>query len=193
MRLTFCLLSLAVHAGAWSATPRIQARTSLTSGRGAVLSGGAAKPPFTLLVTVEIKEDRIDEFLAAMAIDAAGSRTEDGCVRFDLLRDQASSNKFHFVEVYDLGKYPCAGCTIVSQPEWRNPRVPQPARLEGGGGSWAHCCATGTRLRCTRRRCTTRHGPTSRRVVACFRRRCQNATRLTSRVETSSTRLPEAR
>jgi len=127
MRLTFCSLSLAVHAGAWSATPRIQARASLTSERATVLSGGAANPPLTLLVTVEIKEDRIDEFLAAMAIDAAGSRTEDGCVRFDLLRDQAASNKFHFVEVYDLGKYPCADCTIVSQPEWRNSTAARPA------------------------------------------------------------------
>ncbi len=35
-----------------------------------------------------------------MEIDVKGSRKEEGCLRFDLLRDQQQSNKFIFYEVY---------------------------------------------------------------------------------------------
>lgn len=44
--------------------------------------------PIALKVEVEIKEDRIDEFLEAITIDAVGSRQEEGCFRFDVLRNQ---------------------------------------------------------------------------------------------------------
>ena len=39
---------------------------------------------------VEIAPERLAAFLAAMAIDVAGSRTEPGCLRFDLLRVDAN-------------------------------------------------------------------------------------------------------
>ena len=48
--------------------------------------------PITLLVSVEIKEDRIDDFLEAIKEDARGSRTEEGCYRFDVLRSQENPN-----------------------------------------------------------------------------------------------------
>ena len=35
-----------------------------------------------------------------MAVDAAGSRSEAACYRFDLLRDKASPDTFYFYEVY---------------------------------------------------------------------------------------------
>ena len=35
-----------------------------------------------------------------MKIDVEGSRKEEGCLRFDLLRDQSEPNKFVFYEVY---------------------------------------------------------------------------------------------
>ena len=63
-------------------------------------SMSSAPAPFGLVVTVEIKEDRIDDFLTAMKVDVEGSRTEAGCLRFDLLRDQADPNTFVFYEVY---------------------------------------------------------------------------------------------
>ncbi|KAJ1461620.1 hypothetical protein M885DRAFT_431824 [Pelagophyceae sp. CCMP2097] len=56
--------------------------------------------PFAVVVTVEIEEARIPAFLEAMKIDVAGSRTEEGCYRFDLLRDQETPNKFIFYEAY---------------------------------------------------------------------------------------------
>lgn len=56
-----------------------------------------------VLVSVEIKPDRIDDFLKAMEDDVKGSRDKDldpGCLRFDLLRDRDDSNKFVFYEAY---------------------------------------------------------------------------------------------
>mmetsp|Transcript_4961 Transcript_4961/g.7514 ORF Transcript_4961/g.7514 Transcript_4961/m.7514 type:complete len:172 (-) Transcript_4961:156-671(-) len=58
--------------------------------------------PVSLVVTVEIEEDRVEEFLKVIEADAIGSRTKEngGCLRFDVLRDLESSNKFTFYEVY---------------------------------------------------------------------------------------------
>lgn len=60
------------------------------------------KIPIVLVVNVEIKEDRLDEFLKIIEIDAIGSRTQEngGCLRFDVLRSKESINKFTFYEAY---------------------------------------------------------------------------------------------
>ena len=52
------------------------------------------------MVHVEIKKDRLDEFLKAITIDAEGSRLEEGCYRFDILRDPENPCKFTFFEAY---------------------------------------------------------------------------------------------
>ena len=57
--------------------------------------------PVTLLVYVEVKNDRVDDFLRAMAINAGGSRLEEGCYRFDVLRDPENPCKFTFYEAYE--------------------------------------------------------------------------------------------
>ena len=61
---------------------------------------GTTPDPIALFVTVEIEESRVPAFLEAMAVDVSGSRKEEGCHRFDLLRDQSDPNKFSFYEVY---------------------------------------------------------------------------------------------
>lgn len=55
-----------------------------------------------MVVTVEIKPDRIEEFLKVIEIDAKGSVENEngGCLRFDVLRDQTNPYKFVFYEVY---------------------------------------------------------------------------------------------
>ena len=63
------------------------------------LDGGKGVP-VTLLVHVEIKQDRLDDFLKAITIDAEGSRLEEGCYRFDVLRDPQNPCKFTFFEAY---------------------------------------------------------------------------------------------
>jgi len=56
-----------------------------------------------VLVSVEIKPDRLDDFFKAMEDDATKSRDkalDPGCLRFDLLRDRDDPNKFFFYECY---------------------------------------------------------------------------------------------
>jgi len=64
------------------------------------LKSKALSYPIALLVSVEIKKDMIEEFLTAIKEDAKGSRLEEGCFRFDVLRDTENANKFKFYEVY---------------------------------------------------------------------------------------------
>ena len=58
--------------------------------------------PIVLIVSVEIKPDRIEDFLRVIEEDAIGSREREdgGCLRFDVIRDVSDSNKFIFYEVY---------------------------------------------------------------------------------------------
>lgn len=56
--------------------------------------------PITLIVSVEIKPERLADFKKAITIDAEGSRLEDGCFRFDVLQDPENECKFTFYEAY---------------------------------------------------------------------------------------------
>ena len=56
--------------------------------------------PIVIVVTVEIEEDRMDEFLKVMEIDAKESRKEEGCLRFDFLKSIDKANTFTFYEAY---------------------------------------------------------------------------------------------
>mmetsp|Transcript_30790 Transcript_30790/g.41675 ORF Transcript_30790/g.41675 Transcript_30790/m.41675 type:complete len:236 (-) Transcript_30790:386-1093(-) len=56
--------------------------------------------PLTMIVQVEIVPNRIDDFLRVMGLDAAGSRQEPNCLRFDVLRVDDSTNKFVLYESY---------------------------------------------------------------------------------------------
>ena len=51
-----------------------------------------------VFVTVEVPEEKTEEFLKAMKIDVEGSRKEPGCIRFDLIKGEG--RKWHFYEVY---------------------------------------------------------------------------------------------
>lgn len=97
------LLLLAAPANAFMATAStilpVHIRGGATNQRQSTMLAGDS-PPFAILVEVEIKPDRMDDFLAAMSVDVAGSRQEDGCLRFDLLRDKSNPYKFFFYEVY---------------------------------------------------------------------------------------------
>jgi quinol monooxygenase YgiN len=48
----------------------------------------------------EIKPSHLESFREAIEIDAIGSRTEPGCLRFDVLEDKSNPCKFVFYEVY---------------------------------------------------------------------------------------------
>lgn len=75
-------------------------RAASSSSARALSTMSAAGPPFVIMVKVEIEEARVPAFLEAMKIDAAGSRTEEKCYRFDLLKDQSKPNTYYFYECY---------------------------------------------------------------------------------------------
>mmetsp|Transcript_17025 Transcript_17025/g.30755 ORF Transcript_17025/g.30755 Transcript_17025/m.30755 type:complete len:222 (-) Transcript_17025:76-741(-) len=67
---------------------------------------GTATAELAVLVTVEIEEAKLDEFLKVMQEDAVGSRNKEvdpGCLRFDFLRHRETQNKFVFYEIYTNG------------------------------------------------------------------------------------------
>jgi len=100
MRTTACLLLLAAPAAAFLATVfTAPGRFRGGASRSPSLLAAAPEPPFAIVVEVEVKPDRVDDFLAAMKVDVEGSRQEEGCLRFDLLRDMSNPFKFFFYEV----------------------------------------------------------------------------------------------
>ena len=44
------------------------------------------KYPLVIMVEVEVKPERLEEFIEIINTDAAGSRKENDCYRFDVLR-----------------------------------------------------------------------------------------------------------
>ncbi len=56
---------------------------------------------FVWCVDIRVKADRVDEFLAAIQLQAETSRNEEpGCLRFDILRSREDPLRFVLVEVY---------------------------------------------------------------------------------------------
>jgi autoinducer 2-degrading protein len=56
---------------------------------------------FALVVSLRVKPDMRDRFLAAAQDDSTFSvRDEPGCLRFDVLQDNADPDHFFFYEVY---------------------------------------------------------------------------------------------
>jgi autoinducer 2-degrading protein len=54
-----------------------------------------------VIVTAQVKPEHREEFLAAILEDARDSLAkEPGCLRFDVIEDNADPNKFYFYEVY---------------------------------------------------------------------------------------------
>jgi (4S)-4-hydroxy-5-phosphonooxypentane-2,3-dione isomerase len=56
---------------------------------------------FALVVSLQVKPEKRDQFLSAAEDDSTCSvRDEPGCLRFDVLQDNADPNHFFFYEVY---------------------------------------------------------------------------------------------
>jgi autoinducer 2-degrading protein len=54
-----------------------------------------------ILVEVNVKPERMDDFLALIKYDAEHSEgDEPGCLRFDVLQDTEDPHKFFYYEVY---------------------------------------------------------------------------------------------
>jgi autoinducer 2-degrading protein len=53
-----------------------------------------------LFATVKIKDGAVERFLHYLEADVRGSLGEEGCLRFDVLRDEADPQVFHLYEIY---------------------------------------------------------------------------------------------
>mmetsp|Transcript_30228 Transcript_30228/g.92470 ORF Transcript_30228/g.92470 Transcript_30228/m.92470 type:complete len:101 (+) Transcript_30228:64-366(+) len=54
--------------------------------------------PVAVVVKVVVNEARLEEFMQVMKADVEGARAEEGCLRFDFLKVDATT--FIFYEVY---------------------------------------------------------------------------------------------
>ena len=52
------------------------------------------------LVTIQVKPDRIDDFLRVFRPNQLGALQEKGCVRFDVLQDAEDETRFTIYEAY---------------------------------------------------------------------------------------------
>jgi len=64
---------------------------------------GSLQPASVVLVTVNVKPERVDDFLEAARLDSSTARDsaiEPGCLRFDCLRSREDANRFVLYEAY---------------------------------------------------------------------------------------------
>ncbi|HZN56851.1 MAG TPA: putative quinol monooxygenase [Planctomycetota bacterium] len=55
---------------------------------------------YVVIVQLNVKPDRIDEFLQHTLHNATNARSEPGCLRFDVHRHETEPARFAFYEVY---------------------------------------------------------------------------------------------
>ena len=55
---------------------------------------------YVVCVTVQVLDDQVEPFVSATIENAAGTRAEPGCVRFDVLRAIEEPCRFFLYEVY---------------------------------------------------------------------------------------------
>ena len=56
---------------------------------------------FVLFVTIKMKPEHREEYLAEMLLNAKGAREDEpGCLRFDVVQDSQDENTIHLYEVY---------------------------------------------------------------------------------------------
>ncbi len=56
---------------------------------------------YTVIVTLDVHPDKIDEFIDAIAVNSKASlENEPGCLRFDVHRSTERDNRFYLYEVY---------------------------------------------------------------------------------------------
>ena len=54
-----------------------------------------------LFVTIKIKPQHREEYMAEMLLNAKGAREDEpGCLRFDVIQDSEDENTIHLYEVY---------------------------------------------------------------------------------------------
>ena len=57
---------------------------------------------FIVTVQLNVKPDKVEQFLKHTLHNAENARKESGCLRFDVLRHESEPTKFFFYEVYKV-------------------------------------------------------------------------------------------
>ena len=78
-------------------------------------------------VHIHVKPEAVDEFIAATQDNATQSRLEPGIARFDLLRDDATSERFVLVEIYRTDDAPARHKETAHYAAWRDRVAPMMA------------------------------------------------------------------
>src|SRR5689334_15228113 len=71
-------------------------------------------------VSVHVKPDAVDAFLAATLANARASVAEPGIARFDVLADREDPTRFVLVEVYRTADAPAAHKATAHYAAWRD-------------------------------------------------------------------------
>ena len=78
---------------------------------------------YTLIVSMQVRPDKREQFLAAIAENAEASvRDEPGCLRFDVVEDAQQPNRFYFYEIYRDAAAFAAHKAAPHFAEWRQGR-----------------------------------------------------------------------
>ena len=143
------------------------------------------------MVTVEIEEARVPAFLEALKVDAAGSREEEGCLRFDLLKDSEAANTWHFYEIYKDNDAMAVHKTLPHYKAWADFK----ARFAASSWLPSRLCRSSPRRglarakslpRLTPRRSTPSTRPIERRPAAAWSRRRWPSSRPTTSLPRSA-------
>jgi len=73
-----------------------------------------------VLVSVNVKPDRVRDFTQATLINARASVAEPGIARFDVLQQQGDPCRFTLVEVYRTADAPAAHKQTSHYAAWRD-------------------------------------------------------------------------
>lgn len=71
-------------------------------------------------VFIHVAPDHVDDFVAATEKNAAASRLEPGVARFDLSREEGTTDRFLLVEVYRTDDAPAAHKATAHYAAWRD-------------------------------------------------------------------------
>ncbi|MFN7701527.1 MAG: putative quinol monooxygenase [Deltaproteobacteria bacterium] len=70
-------------------------------------------------VFVHVVPDHIDTFIAATELNARASRAEPGVLRFDLLREEGSPDRFLLLEIYRTDEDPARHKETAHYAAWK--------------------------------------------------------------------------
>jgi quinol monooxygenase YgiN len=71
-------------------------------------------------VHVHVKDGHVEEFVRATKTNAEASRHEPGVVRFDLIRQEGTTNRFVLIEMYRDHAAPAAHKQTAHYAAWRD-------------------------------------------------------------------------